>query len=56
MLDVVDEHLQRLPIDALDNVRLRRAKLEDPVQDLFLVHHVARVDLPEFMPIERQRR
>lgn len=56
MLDIVDEHLQRLPIDALDNIRGGCAKLEDPLQDLFLVHHVTRIDLPEFVSVEHQCR
>lgn len=53
---VVDKHLQRFSINALDNVWCGRSKLEDPFQDLFLVHHITRVDLPELVSIEGQRR
>lgn len=56
MLNIIDEHLQRLPVDALDNIRRGCAKLEHPLQDLFLVHHVTRIDLPELVSVERQCR
>lgn len=52
MLDIVDEHLQCLPVNALDNIRRGCAKLENPLQDLFLVHHVTRIDLPKLVPVE----
>lgn len=55
MLDIIDKHLQCFSVDALDNIRLRCAEIKHPIQDLFLVHHVTRVDLPELVPVKRQR-
>lgn len=54
VLDVVDEHLQRFPVDALDDVRRGRSQLEDPLQDLFFVHHITCVDLSELVSVEGQ--
>lgn len=55
MLDVVDENLQCFAVDGLDDVRVRFVQLQDPLQDLVLVHEVAVVDGAELVAVERER-
>lgn len=56
MLDVIDQYLQRLPVNVFDHVRGLSSKVQYPIQNRFFVHHITVVNLTEFVPVKRQCR
>lgn len=56
MLDVIDQYLQRFPVNIFDHVRGLSSKIQYPIQNRFFVHHITIVNLTEFVSVKRQCR
>lgn len=56
MLNIVDQHLQRLPVHGLNLIMTGIVQVQHPHQDILLLHQISRVHSAELVPVESQGR